>query len=549
MAEIDRLNFVMGMNTAGMTRGGAVVSRVFGRMDTKFKAILGTVGVMGAVFVGFAVKAIKAASEFEVAWNEVRTLLDETKIDSEALKDEVLDLAAAVGRPPEEVSRGLYQVVSAGVSDTADAMHVLEVATKASIAGLTDQFTAVDAITTVLNAWQLQISDTNKVADLMFNAVKEGKLTFGDLASNIGNVASTAALAGVSFEEVTAALATMTKAGLSMEESTTALNQLLLQTIKAQDEAKVTAKEFGFELSATALKAKGLVGLMNDIATAADGDVEALIKLMPNIRAFRGEAILAGTMTDEFNRIMATTVDVLGSAEEAFNKMKESTAEMAKEMKTRVNVIMIRLGEELLPLVNRGLGAVIELLDSIGETEITRLVKELKDLEGGEALANQILLTEKQKELTEDLVQKQLEMIRIQRDNSLILASSTGLMTKWGQLSSDVIDSFQEIGNEVTKIAKEEDAIVKLEEARAEAQILFDEARIKAGKEIIENKEGISEATQKDLQMSEGQVVIISAMIEKIKSQEMTQKSILEIQEAIANFKVKEKEETEKTGF
>ena len=131
MPEIDKLNFVMGMNTQGMTRGGTAITRVFGKMNVKFKAVLGTVGLLTAVFLGFTSKAIKAASKFEDSWNEVRTLLDETKTDSKALREEVLRLSVAVGRPPEEVSRGLYQVVSAGVTDAADAMFVLEVATKA----------------------------------------------------------------------------------------------------------------------------------------------------------------------------------------------------------------------------------------------------------------------------------------------------------------------------------------------------------------------------------------------------------------------------------
>ena len=203
-----------------------------------------------------------------------------------------------------EVAPWLFQFLSSGVTDTADAIFVLEVATNASIALLTDSFTAVDAITTVMNAWKLEVKDTTKIADLMFNAVKEGKLTFAELSNNIGKVATTAALAGVSFAEVSAALATMTKSGLSMEESTTALNQLLLQTIKSQDEAKITAREYGFELSATALAAKGLGGLMNDIAKATEGNIDALVTLMPNIRAFTGEAILAGMANEEFNRIL-----------------------------------------------------------------------------------------------------------------------------------------------------------------------------------------------------------------------------------------------------
>ncbi len=238
----DRLNFMIGMDSSQFRSGAKGILARFGAMSVASKTLaIGIIGIGVAAIAGFS-KAIKAASEFEDAFNEVRTLIDESTTDTKALSKEVLRLAKAVGRPPEEVSRGLYQVISAGVTDAADAMFVLEVATKASIAGLTDQFTAVDAITTILNAYQLEISEATDVADLMFNAVKEGKLTFSDLASNIGVVASSAALAGVGFDEITAALATLTKGGQSTEESVTALNQLLIQSIKIDGDAAGAAR-------------------------------------------------------------------------------------------------------------------------------------------------------------------------------------------------------------------------------------------------------------------------------------------------------------------
>lgn len=467
MPEIDKLNFVMGMNTQGMARGGTAITRVFGKMDVKFKAVLGTVGLLTAVFLGFTAKAIKAASKFEDSWNEVRTLLDETKTDSEALREEVLRLSAAVGRPPEEVSRGLYQVISAGVMDTADAMFVLEVATKASIAGLTDQFTAVDAITTVMNAWGLEVKDTTKIADIMFNAVKEGKLTFNDLASNIGQVASTAALAKVSFEEVTAALATMTKAGLSMEESTTALNQLLLQTIKAQDEAKVTAREFGFELSSTALAAKGLVGLMNDIATATEGDIDALISLMPNIRAFRGAAILAGTGVDEFNRILKTTETALGASEEAFRKMKESTSEMAKELSTKVEVAFIRFGTKILPLVNAGLESITKLFERITDTEADKILKAIKEIEGVSVLSAQVILRDKINRILEDQRELQKDIAMQQQFGAKALLSTLGLWERNARQSIFTLNTTTAMAEQLAITMKQTNAIVLLEEKRA----------------------------------------------------------------------------------
>ena len=468
MAEIDRLNFVMGMDTAPMARGGTAVTRVFGRMNTKFKAVIGTVGLLSAVFVGFAVKAVKAGTKFESAWNEVRTLLDETTTDTVALRKEVLRLADSIGRPPTELSQGLYQVISAGVSDTADAMHVLEVATKASIAGLTDSFTAVDAITTVMNAWKLEIKDVTLISDLMFNAVKEGKLTFGELSANIGKVATTAALAKVSFAEVSAALATMTKSGLSMEESTTALNQLLLQTIKSQDEAKITAKKYGFELSATALAAKGLGGLMNDIATATDGNIDALVALMPNIRAFTGEAILAGMASEEFNRILKTTETVLGSTEEALGKIKEGLEETSKALSAKLEVIYIRFAEKIIPALNKGLQATIDLLKSITESEADKILKAIRDIEGISSLTAQVLLRERINDLLEDQEALEIDNAFILEKGGNALSVRLGTMERLKASADGRLAIMQTVANQLVDIARKEGGLIILEEKRVQ---------------------------------------------------------------------------------
>ncbi len=393
--SVDRLFFELGIDPSGMRRGATQAQGMFSSLSKRAKITLGVLGGFTAVFAAIGVKSVAAASKFQDAFNEVRTLIDETQTDSEFLRKEVLKLAAVVGRPPDEVSRGLYQVISAGVTDAAKAMDVLEVATRASIGGLTDQFTAVDAVTTVLNAYNLEASEAENVTDLMLNAVKEGKLTFSDLAANIGIVVSSAAQAGIGFDEVSAALATMTKAGLSTELSVTALNNLILRIVNPQDEAARAAKSMGVEFGAAALKANGLTGIMTQMSIAADGSLDKFIEMLPELRGMRAGSILAGTGFTEFTRIMETTQNVAGTTTEFFVKIKESMSETAKEISARLNVAFIKLGNKILPSVTRTMEGLLDLLDRFTKTDIERQVDALEKISGTEALVRRLQLTER----------------------------------------------------------------------------------------------------------------------------------------------------------
>ena len=137
---------------------------------------------------------------------------------------QVQTLESDLGVDAVESANALYQAISAGIPKE-NVLEFLEIATKAAIGGVTDTETAVDGLTTVINAFKLPMSDAQKVADLMFTTVKGGKTTFEELSASLFNVAPIAAASGVSFEETAAALATMTKQGVKTAQATTQLRQ------------------------------------------------------------------------------------------------------------------------------------------------------------------------------------------------------------------------------------------------------------------------------------------------------------------------------------
>jgi len=321
------------------------------------RVITGPLGLTaGFAGLGFAIKgAIGNMVKFQTAMAEVSTLIDTSTTDMGKLNDNIVDLSTRVPQDAVNISKGLYQTISAGITDVNDALFVTEVATKAATGGLTDTNTAVDAITTVLNAYQKSVGEANDVSDVLFQTVKDGKTRFGELAQGIGTVASSAALAGVKFRELGAAIATITKFGVNTELAVTALNRLFLQIATPTDALRKKAKDLHIEFNIAALRAKGFAGFMKDLTEKFGDNQNAIFDLGLDIRAFRALSILGGTGAKEFGKRLEAMGERAGATETAFKKMNKTTDSQFKLFKNKFNAVLINLGDVILPAVNTGL--------------------------------------------------------------------------------------------------------------------------------------------------------------------------------------------------
>src|SRR6185503_18311215 len=102
-----------------------------------------------------------------------------------------------------------------------------------------------------------------------------------------------AAAMGVSVQDAAAALDTMTQHGASADQAATRLSQDLEHIVKpsaaAATELKKLSDTSGIDLtkdfSSAGLAAKGLYGVMGDVEQATGGNIDALARIMPEIRA------------------------------------------------------------------------------------------------------------------------------------------------------------------------------------------------------------------------------------------------------------------------
>ncbi|KKL12497.1 hypothetical protein LCGC14_2535180, partial [marine sediment metagenome] len=173
--------------------------------------------------------AAKAAIEFGKQFANVATLINtQTPVgvrQLKILKQQIFELRPELGSATD-LTRGLYQALSAGVAP-AQAVRLVGEAALFAKAALTDTLTAVDVMTTVMNAYGLSADKAASVSSVLFKTIELGKITGEELSSSLGRVISAAAQLNIDLPELNAGIATMTKSGISAAEAMTTMVAIL----------------------------------------------------------------------------------------------------------------------------------------------------------------------------------------------------------------------------------------------------------------------------------------------------------------------------------
>lgn len=153
-------------------------------------------------------------------------LSDGTGKSISELKEEILSLSDATGVASKDLANFTYDAISAG-QKTANPVDFVSNATKLAKVGFTDTGTALDSLTTILNAYGLESEEASKISDMLLITQKEGKISVGELSQSIGKLIPTAQSAGVKVDQLCAGYIELTKNGVKATYATTYMNSML----------------------------------------------------------------------------------------------------------------------------------------------------------------------------------------------------------------------------------------------------------------------------------------------------------------------------------
>ena len=364
----NALNVIPAKGVKGMSAlTGSIGTATAGMGAFSIATIGATAGLVALVGAAAGLtSAVRSAAALEKRLAEIATISPEVAKDIRGFTEDIGKLSIATRTESGLLAEGLYQTISAGITNTSDAFKVLEVSANAARAGLTDTAVAVDGITSVINAFGLASSEADNISDAFFKTVELGKTRFEDISASIGNVAPLASQLGVSYQEVLAAGAALTTGGKTLSESLTGVRGIMNAILRPSQEAVDIAKELGIDFSVAALKAKGLSGFLRDLEIQAGGDVEVMGQLVGRVEGL-GSYVLAltGNQADTFTNNLNAIETSAGATDKALSKINNTFDSQIALLKTQLSFALDTLGTELLPDVTMAVEGLTDALNKM----------------------------------------------------------------------------------------------------------------------------------------------------------------------------------------
>ena len=288
-----------------------------GKSLTKFITVPLAAGVLAAA---------KFGKDFEKEMSKVVGLVGVSQKQVNAWKGDILSMSPEVAKPPKELAEAMFFVTSAGLRG-ADALDVLKKSAKASAAGLGETKTIADLVTSAVNAYGIENLSAGQATDILVAAVREGKAEAAELAATMGAVLPLASELGVTFDQVAATQAAMTKTGTNAAEAATQLKSIMAGLIKPTKQAEEQLQAMGTSSSEMRKKIKeeGLLQALMDLREMTNkyGE-EAMARVFPNIRALMGVLDLMGNNLESNKKTFDAVKNSTGSLDKAFKAASET---------------------------------------------------------------------------------------------------------------------------------------------------------------------------------------------------------------------------------
>jgi len=256
-----------------------------------------------------------AAQDFAIA--RVRTL----GVNVDALQPKLATLSNELsGQASQlELLESSYDLASAGFAETAEITEILKAAQLGATGGFSDLQTVTDATTSVLNAYGLEAGKAGKIVDGFAQTQADGKIVVDQYAQQIGRIAPIAAGAGVSIDELNAAISAVTATGVPVESTFAGLRQVIASIQKPTKQASDVAEKLGIDFNAAAIKSKGLSGVLAEIVEKGGASADNLSQLFGSVEALTAIQPLLNDELVKFNEALKNQANAQGrAAQDAF---------------------------------------------------------------------------------------------------------------------------------------------------------------------------------------------------------------------------------------
>lgn len=353
-ASTKRLEKALSRSESMMMRSAARMERIGGRLTQSI-----TLPFLAAAGAG-----ARFTLQTEESFSKIENLVGVSGKALTKLKGQVAGLSVEVGKSQKELSDALFVVTSAGARE--NAFDILEKSAKASAIGLGETKDVARAVTAAMTAYKDSELSAARATNILVGAVRAGNFEASEFAPAIGRVLGLSAKLGISFEELSASVATYTRLGGNVNDAITAYGAILKSVLNPTKESREALAQMGF----TAAQVRRMVGpdgpglakALQILVKATEGNDDALGDWLPNIQALRGVLSTAGTQAKTYSDILGELKGNTDLLNEGFDNVSKKSFHRFRQALVQLQNLSMQLAAEVLPIFERLAGLILKAI-------------------------------------------------------------------------------------------------------------------------------------------------------------------------------------------
>jgi TP901 family phage tail tape measure protein len=332
--------------SAGAIKGGQVYVEIGADPKKFFAALNGLqkrIGQMGSSMTSLGTKmaglgaatlapfalAVRQGSAFQSTLLNIKASTGATATELDSLKAAALQMSAAMGVGPTQITQSFLELLKAGMS----VEQVLGGAGKAAVefAGV-GQMDVAAAGVVMADAMKVFGVTADVAANALSSAADASSTSIEGISQAFSQVSSVAALANQSLGDTSAALAILANAGIKGSDAGTSLKTMLLRLMAPADEAVGALDAIGLSVSSFRNadgSMKPLVDIIGTLNGALSGMDQAakddIFRQIFGSDAIRAAAVLTSTGVEGFNAMTGA----MGGAMSVGDKFKTMMSGLA----------------------------------------------------------------------------------------------------------------------------------------------------------------------------------------------------------------------------
>lgn len=317
-------------------------------------------GAATLVIAGGLALAAKSAIDFEKQVSAIGAVSGATEVELEALRKKALQLGSDTAFSASEAALAMEELAKAGIG-VDDILNGAADATVAlAAAGGIELPEAATIAANAMNAFSLQAKDLGHVADLIAGAANASAIDVREFGFALQQSGAVANLVGVSFDDLTTAIALMGNAGIKGSDAGTSLKTMLSNLQPATKKQRDLMRELGivtangtnqFFNQRGELKSLSEVAqiLQDSTAGMTSAQKQMALETIFGSDAIRAAAVLTKAGAKGFDELAASIGKV--TAKDVAAKRLDNVAGAIEQLKGSAETAAIAIGSALLPAI------------------------------------------------------------------------------------------------------------------------------------------------------------------------------------------------------